>query len=125
MHMVKQHEGSGGDTIISDGLYNVEFLKKHYPFEYQILTRIPIYSWDKGVKSFQFEMEEYHKISKKPIISVDSYGNLDTLRINHQNRDSHMDTDPEFVNIFYKSIKLFNDLLYANSISYKLQNSKS
>lgn len=55
---------------------------------------------------------------------MDAEGNLETLRINNQTRDSHMDLNPEKVTSFYKALMLFNKLLYDNSYNFKMTDGK-
>lgn len=65
---VKQHDGEGGESTISDGLFAVEFLRKHHPEAFEILSKINVYFWDKGIANISMETDEFYKISKAPII---------------------------------------------------------
>ena len=66
--MVKQHEGTGGESVMSDGLFCSEILRKRFPDEYNILSQTPVYFWDKGLKGYELEVDDFYKITKHPII---------------------------------------------------------
>lgn len=42
------------------------------------------------------------------------------IAVNHAVRDSHMDIPPESVKAFYSAFKLFNEILYDNSLNFKM-----
>ena len=65
---VKQHEGKGGESVVSDGLYSAEVLKKNHPKAFQMLTNTGVYFWDKGHSNCLDEQEKFYKITKWPII---------------------------------------------------------
>lgn len=55
--------------MVADGLYAAELLRKNHPEAFKVLTRNDIYFWDKGHKNFDWEMDEFYKISKFPVIT--------------------------------------------------------
>lgn len=68
IHCVKQHIGTGGESVISDGLFGAEILRRNHPEAFNILTSTDIYFWDKGHANFDWEMDEFYKISKMPVL---------------------------------------------------------
>ena len=68
LHMIKQHEGKGGDTIISDGLRAALQLKQSNHQQFDLLTNTDIYFWDKGDGKTEQELKAFYKINKGPII---------------------------------------------------------
>ena len=54
-------------------------------------------------------------------LRCDNKGNLTTIRFNNQVRDSHIDLSPEETEKFYSAMKIYFDLMYENSISFKMQ----
>ena len=65
---VKQHEGKGGESVVSDGFYAAEVLRANHPKAFQLLTNTSVYFWDKGQSNCLDEQDEFYKITKWPII---------------------------------------------------------
>ncbi|XP_066969074.1 gamma-butyrobetaine dioxygenase-like [Macrobrachium rosenbergii] len=120
IHCVKQHIGTGGESVIADGLFGAELLRKEHPEAFEILTTTDSYFWDKGHANFSWEMDEFYKISKFPIITLNSNKEVIRVAVNNAIRDSYLDMPPNKVKKFYEAMKLFNDILYANSSTFKM-----
>ncbi|KAK4306755.1 hypothetical protein Pmani_021442 [Petrolisthes manimaculis] len=120
IHCLKQHEGTGGESMTADGLYGAELLRKNHPMAFNILASTDIYFWDKGHGNFAWEMEDFHKISKFPVITVNNNNEVIRVAVNNAVRDSHMDIPPESVKNFYWAFKIFNEILYDNSLNFKM-----
>lgn len=65
---VAQHPGAGGESIVTDGLFAAEELRRSYPEDFKILATTDVYFWDKGHANFTWEMDEFYKIAKFPVI---------------------------------------------------------
>ncbi|XP_018008277.1 gamma-butyrobetaine dioxygenase [Hyalella azteca] len=121
LHMVKQHRGEGGDTIISDGLRAAEYMREHYPQQFETLVTTDVYFWDKGEGKDQMEMNQFYKINKGPTIQLNNSGEVSTIRFNNQVRDSHLDLPDDKVEDFYHALQIYFRLMYDNSVSFKMQ----
>ncbi|KAK7086511.1 Gamma-butyrobetaine dioxygenase [Halocaridina rubra] len=120
IHCVEQHIGTGGESVITDGLFAAEILRKQHPEYFDILTKTDSYFWDKGHANFDWEMAEFYKISRMPIITVDNNKQVKQIAVNNAIRDSYIDLPPEKVKPFYSAMKVFNDILYENSVVFKM-----
>ncbi|XP_064120347.1 gamma-butyrobetaine dioxygenase-like isoform X1 [Macrobrachium nipponense] len=120
IHCLKQHVGTGGESVVADGLFGAELLRKEHPEAFQILTTTDSYFWDKGHANFSWEMDEFYKISKFPIITLNSSQEVTRIAVNNAIRDSYLDLPSNKVKKFYEAMKLFNDILYANSSTFKM-----
>ena len=65
---MEQHPGAGGESIVSDGLFAAEELRRDHPEDFKILASTDIYFWDKGQANYSWEMPEFFKIAKFPVI---------------------------------------------------------
>lgn len=65
---MKQHPNTGGESIISDGQFALEYIKKHHPKALEILSKTNLYFWDKGTGNHPMEKENFYKINKSPVI---------------------------------------------------------
>ncbi|XP_042881672.1 gamma-butyrobetaine dioxygenase-like isoform X1 [Penaeus japonicus] len=120
IHCVKQHIGTGGESVVSDGLYAAEILRKTNPEAFNILTSTDAYFWDKGQANYSWEMPEFYKISRHPILTLNSNKEVCRVSVNNAVRDSYLDLPAHRVKEFYSAMKLFNDILYDNSLSFKM-----
>lgn len=120
IHCVKQHIGTGGESVIADGLYGAEILRREHPEAFEILTNTDSYFWDKGHANYSWEMDEFYKIARFPIITLDSKKNVIRIAVNNAIRDSYIDVPSEKVKPFYEAMKTFNDILYDNSVAFKM-----
>lgn len=117
---VEQHEGTGGESVIADGLFGAEYLRRNHPQAFEILTTTDSYFWDKGHANYSWEMDEFYKIARFPIITVDSQKEVVRVAVNNAIRDSYIDLPADRVKSFYSAMKLFNDILYDNSVVFKM-----
>ncbi|XP_068241830.1 gamma-butyrobetaine dioxygenase-like [Palaemon carinicauda] len=120
IHCVEQHVGTGGESVITDGLFGAEYLRRNHPQAFEILTSTDSYFWDKGHANYSWEMDEFYKIARFPIITLDSQKEVVRIAVNNAIRDSYIDLPAEKVKHFYSAMKLFNDILYDNSLVFKM-----
>lgn len=70
IHCIKQYEGNGGDSLVTDGLHAANLLREVHPHKYQILTSTPVDWFDEGSD----EVGEFLKVLQLPMIwSVSRY----------------------------------------------------
>ncbi|XP_063612454.1 gamma-butyrobetaine dioxygenase-like isoform X1 [Penaeus indicus] len=120
IHCLKQHIGTGGESVIADGLLAAEILRKSNPDAFHVLTSTDAYFWDKGHANYSWEMPEFYKISRHPILTLDSNNDVCRVSLNNAVRDSFLDLPAQKVKGFYAAMKLFNDILYDNSLAFKM-----
>ncbi|XP_042859351.1 gamma-butyrobetaine dioxygenase-like [Penaeus japonicus] len=48
IHCIKQYEGNGGDSLVTDGLQAAHLLRENHPEKYQVLTSTPVDWFDEG-----------------------------------------------------------------------------
>lgn len=119
---LKQHIGTGGESVVSDGLYAAEYLRRVHPEVFQTLTSTDVYFWDKGEANIKGEeSESFYKIAKGPIIRLNNDREVVRISVNNQVRDSFLDLKADKVTSFYKAMKLMNDVLYENAINFKME----
>ncbi|CAL4066720.1 unnamed protein product [Meganyctiphanes norvegica] len=112
--------GSGGDSLVSDGLYAAEKLRRHHPEAFKILTNAENYYWNKGVANFAWQSNEFFKIARMPVLKLDNNKEVIQVAVNDAVRDSYLDLPAHEVKQFYEAMKIYNDILYENVVTYKL-----
>ncbi|CAL4067646.1 unnamed protein product [Meganyctiphanes norvegica] len=120
IHCKHQHVGSGGESLVSDGLYAAEELRRHHPEAFKLLTTTDNYYWDKGVANLPWEQEEFFKIARMPVIKLDNNQEVIQVAVNNAVRDSYLDLPAHKVKQFYEAMKIYNDILYENAITFKM-----
>lgn len=120
IHCKQQHKGTGGESLVSDGLFGAEDLRRHYPEAFKLLTTTDNYYWDKGVANLPWEQDEFYKIARMPVIKLDNNKEVIQVAVNHAVRDSYLDLPAHKVKPFYEAMKIFNDILYENTITFKM-----
>ncbi|XP_063866911.1 gamma-butyrobetaine dioxygenase-like [Scylla paramamosain] len=88
MMCVAQHPGAGGESIVTDGLFAAEELRRNHPEDFKILSSTDMYFWDKSHANYSWEMPEFYNTAKFPVIRVN--GNNE-IAVSNTTRDSHMD----------------------------------
>ncbi|XP_063867001.1 gamma-butyrobetaine dioxygenase-like isoform X1 [Scylla paramamosain] len=91
---VAQHPGAGGESIVTDGLFAAEELRRNHPEDFKILSSTDMYFWDKGHANYSWEMPEFYKIAKFPVIRINGDNEVVQIAVNNAIRDSHMDLPP-------------------------------
>uniref|UniRef100_A0A0P4VXA7 TauD/TfdA-like domain-containing protein n=1 Tax=Scylla olivacea TaxID=85551 RepID=A0A0P4VXA7_SCYOL len=116
-----QHPGAGGESIVTDGLFAAEELRRNHPEDFKILSSTDMYFWDKGHANYSWEMPEFYKIAKFPVIRVNGNNEVMQIAVNNAIRDSHMDLPPQEVKKYYAAYKRFHNILYANAMTFKME----
>lgn len=118
LHCIKQHEGPGGETMLADGFYAADKLRRNHPEKYALLANLRGYWKDKGR-----DYIHYNKIIRKPVFLHDMNGDLTRINWSHFARDSHLDIDIDKVEQLYDAMRTFDDILNDedNHIRFKMQ----
>lgn len=58
-----EHKGNGGDSLLVDGFYCANKLRKHHQYEFEYLTKIPL-------KSIYKEANKYDMSNIDPVIKL-------------------------------------------------------
>ncbi|CAL4103214.1 unnamed protein product, partial [Meganyctiphanes norvegica] len=120
IHCKQQHVGTGGESLVSDGLNAAEELRRHHSEAFKLLTTTDNYYWDKGVANLPWEQDEFYKIARMPVITLDNNKEVIQVANNHAVRDSYLDLPAHKVKPFYEAMKTYNDILYENAITFKM-----
>lgn len=118
IHCIKQYEGNGGDSQVTDGLHAANLLRENHPQKYRILTSTPVDWFDEGSD----EVGEFLKILQLPMICTDSYGDVCRINFSQPQRDSFFDIPAEDVAAWYDAMKTFHRLLAdpKNCLHFKM-----
>ncbi|KAK8391372.1 hypothetical protein O3P69_017167 [Scylla paramamosain] len=116
-----QHPGAGGESIVTDGLFAAEELRRKRPEDFKILSSTDMYFWDKGHANYSWEMPEFYKIAKFPVIKVNGNNEVVQIAVSNTTRDSHMDLPPQEVKKYYAAYKRFYIILSANAMTFKME----
>jgi len=118
LHCIEQHNGEGGETMLSDGFHAAEILKTTEPEMYKLLSNTITYFIDVGK-----ELTEFDKLSQYPFLIHNERGELSRINWSHFARDSHLDMDIDKVEDLYAAMRKFDDLMNAeeNHIRLKMQ----
>lgn len=123
LSMIKQHTGAGGDSIISDGYYAAEVLRKNHPREFDILSNTEIYFTHAGVdaNSLDNQSYQYDRVFKAPVLGLAKDGTFLNVRYSNHTMNPSMDMAPNQIIEFIKAFKIYGSLLEDNSVTYKLR----
>ncbi|XP_068228654.1 gamma-butyrobetaine dioxygenase-like [Palaemon carinicauda] len=124
LHCITQFTGHGGENDLADGFWVAEYLKKHHPKEYNILTETPVYFWNKGSALVKQETTEFHKLLNIPLIVLNQDGKVTRVN-NSQLRDSFLDVPAENVKSWYQSLRLYNKIMYQEATRFKLKDGET
>lgn len=110
IHFVRQIEGEGGETQVSDAVQVAEHLRQVSPELFEVLSTTPVDWMDDAREGGR----DHYKLLKMPVICLDSDGKCVTrINFSQPQRDSFFSECPlEKVNDWYFAMKTFHDLLY-------------
>ncbi|KAF2361494.1 protein of unknown function DUF971 [Trinorchestia longiramus] len=110
IHCVRQHEGEGGDTQVSDALEVAQFLRSEKPRMFQMLSSVPV-DW---VDHANEGGRQYFKMLTMPVICLESDGEtIWRINFSQPQRDSYFSgCCAEQVHDWYEALKTYHDLLY-------------
>lgn len=118
LHCIEQHQGEGGETMLTDGFQAAKLLKRDNPDMYSLLSSNVISFRDVGRDFTQFD-----KITQLPFFIHNQQGELVRLNWSHFARDSHLDVELDTVEQLYRAMRTFDDLMNdpRNHIRLKMQ----
>ncbi|XP_018023988.1 gamma-butyrobetaine dioxygenase [Hyalella azteca] len=110
IHFVRQHEGVGGESQVSDALEVAHTLREEHPQHFRLLSSVPV-DW---VDHANEDGRQYFKALKMPVICLESDGEtIWRINFSQPQRDSYFSACPvEDVHAWYAALKAFHDLLY-------------
>jgi len=106
LHCIEQHQGEGGETMLSDGFHAAALLKADQPEMYKLLSETVTSFRDVGTDYTQFD-----KISQQSFLIHNRRGELQRINWSHFARDTHLDVDLEKVDDLYLAMRTFDDLM--------------
>jgi len=106
LHCIEQHQGEGGETMLSDGFNAATLLRRNHPEMYKLLSETITSFRDVGKDYTTFD-----KITQLPFLIHNARGELSRINWSHFARDNHLDVDLEIVEDLYKAMRTFDDLL--------------
>ncbi|XP_042205656.1 gamma-butyrobetaine dioxygenase-like [Homarus americanus] len=124
LHCITQFTGEGGENDLTDGFHVAEYMRRHHPQEYELLTDTPVYFWNKGSALVEQETTEFYKLLNIPMIVVNRKGEV--MRVNNsQLRDSYLDLPPHQVAPWYSALRLYNRVIEEQAIRNKLNDGET
>ena len=117
LHCIEQSEGeNAGISIYSDGLNAAENLKKLKPEFFDKLTQVNFKFKDVGTDDFgAFDIQ-----CEKPIIGLDSFGNVETISFSEHQRSSFINAPQEDVVEVYRAYYALSKLIKNDVLEYKM-----
>jgi len=106
LHCIEQHEGKGGETMLTDGFHAAAKLKEKQPDMYKLLAETVTSFRDVGTDYTKFD-----KITEFPFLVHNARGKLSRINWSHFARDTHLDADIDLVEDIYKAMRTFDDLM--------------
>ncbi|XP_038213702.1 trimethyllysine dioxygenase, mitochondrial-like [Zerene cesonia] len=94
-----QHDGNGGESVVSDGFYAANKLKEEHPEDFEFLTRYNVEA------EYMFNGHSYRYAA--PAIELDRFGDLKAIRFNSFDRAPIAFDKPEECRAYYRSMKNF------------------
>jgi hypothetical protein len=86
--LLSHTNGTGGATLLVDGLYVASILKDLHPEVYEILSRVPVTAHAAGEPDILYR-------ASAPVLSHDANGTLARVRWNNDDRSSVKDVQPK------------------------------
>merc|ERR1712013_699237 len=105
-HCIEQHQGDGGETMLTDGFHAAALLKAEHPEMYKLLSETVTHFRDVGTDYTQFD-----KISHQSFLIHNTSGELQRINWSHFARDTHLDVDLDKVDDLYLAMRTFDDLM--------------
>ncbi|XP_045110420.1 gamma-butyrobetaine dioxygenase-like isoform X2 [Portunus trituberculatus] len=107
IHCIKQYEGVGGDSQITDAVHVARQLQKACPEHYRLLTDTLVDWFDIG----KDETGEFYKLLRLPVICTDRNGEISRINMSQPQRDSHFSVPPGEVADWYAALVAYYRLL--------------
>lgn len=114
LHCIRT-SAAGGENQFGDASYAAAIMKLKYPEMYELMVTKLIDFYDIGEDYYKF-----HKVYRKPTFLENEYGEVVRTYYNNQVRDSFMNQPIEDIQKIYDAWKVFDGLLYENSVEYHL-----
>ena len=104
----------GGETLLCDGFYVAEKLRRDAPEAFALLTRWPV--------PFRFQDEDSDLQSRAPLIELSSTGEIEAVRYNNRSA-APLDLPVDVMADYYWAYRLFGEALHdpRAAVAYQLQ----
>lgn len=121
LHCRVQTATKGGENLLSDCLFVANYMKKHHPNEYKLLTNLEVEWSDIGVE----EGNEFYKLHRSPVICLDHKGDIIRTKLSIPQRGSHFLGNVEDVKPWYEAHALFLDLSHKFAADFRTDAGKT
>lgn len=117
LHCLVQTKSVGAENLLTDGFYIAQKMQEACPEDFEILSKLLVNWSDIG----QEDNIPFHSIYRAPMICVDYAGKI--TRINHSvpQRDSFFSASVNSVQLWYKALARFIDLMYKEAVEMKMK----
>lgn len=115
LHCLVQTESVGGDNMLSDCHYVANYMKRHHPNQYKILTETEVEWSDVGTE----DGNEFFKLYRAPVICLDANGEIFRINFSIPQRGSHFPGSIEKVVPWYEAHGLFLELNRRFAANFK------
>ena len=105
-----QKSGSGGESLISDGLAVALYMKENFPDAYDILTTTEVEVEDINAN--------WHYISRRSVIAVES-GVVKSIQFNNWERSPNIRIDPKRYGDFRAAYRTFSVLAHSDQFCHR------
>ncbi|CAK1551629.1 unnamed protein product [Leptosia nina] len=98
-----QHDGTGGESVISDGFYAANKLKESHREDYNFLTTFDAEA--------EYVFNDHHFRYSAPMIELDNFGDLKQIRFNTYDRSSIAFKNGDQCNAYYQALRNFAKII--------------
>ena len=117
LHCIEQSEGENcGMSLFVDGFRVAEEIKNTNPNAFDILTKVKFKFNDVGRDIYG----DFNLQYERPLIGLDSYGNVETIIYNNPVRSSFINAPSEAIQDCYKAFYVFATSLNSDILKYKM-----
>eukprot|EP00795_Rhopilema_esculentum_P010426 gene10426-19128_t len=119
LHCIQQAAQKGGENHFVDGVHIAELLREQEPDAFQLLSSVKFSFQDVGVDAYG----DYNKYYERPIIGLDTFGNVEDIAQNNHVRSSFINAPSEKVKRVYEAYFKLVKTMYApeNLVTYKMR----
>ena len=117
LHCIEQSEGvNSGMSLFTDGFRAAEEIRNTNPNSFDLLTEVKFKFNDVGRDIYG----EYNLEHERPIIGLDSFGNVETISYNNHVRSSFINAPSKVIEDCYKAYYILTASLNNDILKYKM-----
>ncbi|XP_018322233.1 gamma-butyrobetaine dioxygenase-like [Agrilus planipennis] len=117
LHYVVQTESEGGQNLLTDGFFVAEKMRREMKEHFELLSTVHVNWSDYGTEDFV----KFCNIFRTPVISLDSFSEIASVRYSIPQRDSFFSVPLEKVTSWYHALKEFTKLLDKHCAKFKVE----